>query len=181
MRDRRESHTGCGSSPKLKCFWEPENTYVALKGDKARLQCLQPGIPGFCSGRAGGGVLGPERPLGRHPTRPLWPVAGIGETCRKPAGRWASPPLAPHNRPINWLPTSFFVQMFCYKLAYSPGREHQQEPREQASRAPPPFVLNLKVSDTSFCLCGQHPQALETVPQNHLAVTCTAESQLGSR
>lgn len=63
-----------------------------------------------------------ERPLGRHPARPLWPVAGTGETCRKPAGRWASPPLAPHNRPINWLPTSFFVQMFCYKLAASPGR-----------------------------------------------------------
>lgn len=72
----------------------------------------------------------------RFPRLLFWPVAGTGETCRKPAGRWASPPLAPHNRPINWLPT-YLCKCFVTNLLLLLG-EHQQEPREQASRAPPP-------------------------------------------
>lgn len=102
--------------------------YVALKGDKARLQCLQPDLPGVCLGRAGGGVLGPERPLGRHPTAAL-AASGMCET-RGGASPSLPLPSLQHNRQINVLPTPFLVRMFCSKLAYSP---------ELASQAPPPF------------------------------------------
>lgn len=104
--------TGCSSSPKLLVL--SGTTYVALKGGKVRLQCLQPDLPGFCLGKVGGGVLGPECPLGQAP-HCRWPVGGLCEACGG-AGPLCPSPRLPKDRQIKTVPTSFLCECFVKNL-----------------------------------------------------------------